>query len=979
MNNFLAPKGLVSLLVFFMVCSVAFAQTATPKGKIAGKVIDRKSGETLIGVAVKVEELSKGAVTDLDGKYVISVETGTYTIAVSYLGYETQKFSGVVVSAGQVANVDVALSESKSAASTKEVTITTVVKKGSVDLLLLDQKTANGVTSGISSELIKRTPDRTAADVLKRISGTSIQDNKFAIVRGLGDRYNSGMINGAPVPSTEPDRKAFNLELVPAPMIESIVISKSATPDQPGDFGGGLVQINTKDIPFSNSYYMQVGGGANSITTGNTYYQGTTSGTDWLGYDNGLRKLPSNLLNKEFTDNYSQTHGTSFSKNSAFLDNTRLFKNDFSANRTDAAPNTSFQFGTGLRIPLGKDDLGIVAAVSYAKNLRYSPISSQAYDGVASTDSARKTQDKAIYNFSNYKTTVNLGIVFNLSYKLGDATKFTFKNFLSQSSEDVTSIVNGYQNKNYDGATNYYADSVVTKNRIFFYSSNRLYSSQMSGEHLFPKTKIKIKVTGSLNNLYRTTPDFRKLLYTYSYQFGDKFYRFNDKESGIKLNQGEDSPNITTTSNKYFSDMNENGGSVNYFVEVPYTFLSNKQMLKVGGLWQQRQRTYSGRNFIYSIDKDFNPTDLYTYNRTSPDLIFAESSGKVVNIDTNRIFLKEGTRDYDDYNAGTSTRSYFVMSDNRFGKAHLVWGARIESFNMKLNSSNNGKPVRVNTLVTDVLPSANLTIEITPKLNLRASVANTVSRPEFREISPLVFFDVNYNSISLGNPDLKRTLISNYDIKLEYYPTDGETFSINPFYKAFLNPIEQFNEVAGGYRRLSYVNATSAANLGLELEARVNLGRISDKLSDLTVYGNYAWIKSTVDLTDSIGKALSVDGSRPLQGQSPYIFNAGIQYSNQKSGINALLSFNRIGRRIVFVARGSQDFIWENPRTIVDFSIGKTFFKKLQARLVIGDILHQNMVFYQDIDNSGDMTDSDVRAFTFRYGTSTSISINYTF
>jgi len=382
---------------------------------------------------------------------------------------------------------------------------------------------------------------------------------------------------------------------------------------------------------------------------------------------------------------------------------------------------------------------------------------------------------------------------------------------------------------------------------------------------------------------------------------------------------------------------------------------------------------------VYSIDKDLSTRSLITFSQKDPDEIFSVQNGTYKYLDTNKIFLKEGTRDYDDYNAGSTTKAAFGMMDFRLSKIHAIFGARVESFNMRLNSSNSGMPVAINTTVTDVLPSLNATYEITKELNLRGSVSKTVSRPEFREVAPLVFFDVNYNSISVGNPDLKRALITNYDLKLEYYPTDGETFSINPFLKSFQNPIEQFNEIAGGYRRLSFKNASSARNYGLELEARINLGRIKESLSDFTVYANYAWINSTVNLSDSVGKALSVSGDRPLQGQSPYIFNAGIQYSNQKTGINALLTLNRIGRRIIFISQAAQEHVWENPRTVLDFSLGKTFFKKLQARVVLGDILHQNLVYYQDINQNSKLDDEDIRAFSFKNGFTTSISINYTF
>jgi outer membrane receptor protein involved in Fe transport len=327
------------------------------------------------------------------------------------------------------------------------------------------------------------------------------------------------------------------------------------------------------------------------------------------------------------------------------------------------------------------------------------------------------------------------------------------------------------------------------------------------------------------------------------------------------------------------------------------------------------------------------------------------------------------------------------MLDNKItSRLRLIWGARVESYNQKISSEAQGAQQKVDTTVVDILPSVNVVYELTDKINVRASFAKTVSRPEFREFAQLAFYEVNANAIITGNPFLIRTQIYNYDLKFEWYPSAGQTFSVNPFYKYFVNPIENtVNPLQGGLRGFGYQNAPSAQSLGVEFEARFNIGALikaeqRSLWNRIGVFSNLALINSTVKLADPIAGQLDVVNSRPLQGQSPYVFNAGLNYNNIEKGFDVSVNANRVGRRIAYVANNNRFMIWENPRTVVDMSVSKTFKKKLQMKFIVGDLLAQDLVFYQDINKNGKYEKGqDVGFNVWKNGFTTTLSFTYNF
>ena len=949
-------KYLFSLLISMIVISVS-AQT----GRIGGKIIDKKTGEELIGVSVQIEGTSIGAATDFEGKFLINnVSAGTYNIVVSYISYKKKVLSGIEVKAKETAILNISLEEATK--ELNEIVIRGEVKKESANAVLIQQRNSVSVASGVSADLIKKTPDRTTADVIKRVSGASIQDNKFAVVRGLGDRYNMAFINGAPLASSESDRKAFSLDLIPAAVLDNMMIVKTATPDMPADFAGGFIQITTKDIPDEDQYTVGLSLGAHSLTTFKEGFSSqNASSTDWLGYDS-KRGIPSGVMKTEEGRNAA---------NSQLVDQTKLFDNNFKPTQESSiAPNVSFNMSGSKRFKSEHNEFGVLGAIAYSNNYRYTPF---VVNEPPLSDEQRsmdfKTADYKTYNYSNYRRSVNLGGVLNLSMKLGKNNKFSFKNLYTQNGEDQTIKRDGVQYVNH-AAPFVDQENKVFNDYLYQYQQSKMYTGQFTGEHFITASKIKVKYTLGYTAISRSLPDFKRLIYQADKQIGDTVY----PKPIVQLNPDANAftPNQT---GRFSSQLQENSPSAKYEVSVPFKMFK-KSEVKFGGFHQVRTRTFNARNFLFTYDNNnLDPSKYDVAGLQGPDSVFSSA-----NIASDLFFQRETTQGSDSYTASSRINAGFVMFDNKItNRFRMIWGARIEQFNQRVSSEAIGKKVDINKTVTDVLPSLNIIYELTENQNLRFSYSKTLSRPEFREFAPLAFYEVNYNSIIIGNDTLVRALIDNIDFKWEFFPSAAQTISVNPFYKRFTNPVEMIVVPNPSFRNFSYQNASSAENIGVEIETRLLLIGL-DKLAgtnifkDMTLYGNLALINSQVNLTNS-GAGLS---KRPLQGQSPYVFNMGVNYNNPKL-VDVAVNVNRVGRRIAFVGTSENQTIWENPRTVLDISLSKTLFKRLQAKFVVGDVFAQRLVFYHDLNKNGSFNEgTDADAFNYRYGRSFTIGLSYT-
>jgi outer membrane receptor protein involved in Fe transport len=445
----------------------------------------------------------------------------------------------------------------------------------------------------------------------------------------------------------------------------------------------------------------------------------------------------------------------------------------------------------------------------------------------------------------------------------------------------------------------------------------------------------------------------------------------------------------TAAGNMFWSNTKEQIYSAKYDLIIPFDTKNVKTEFKIGGMQQFRTRDFSARNLGFSRFKASGIAFDNSLLLLPEDQIFsAEHLGVMAN-GMGGFKLEEATKVSDSYQASSMLHAGFLMFDTKIKeKFRFVGGARIESYNQKFSYTEAGSNIdkTIDTTVVDILPSLNFIYSINKKMNVRLSYYKTLSRPEFRELAPFAFYNFAMDNILSGNTNLKRALIDNMDVRYELFPGAGQVFSVSGFYKYFKNPIELVNRTGvSGASELYYTNVSKVVNYGLELEYRIKLDAFAKGaskentfLSNTTLYTNLALINSKVDVSQIIG---SSSASRPLQGQSPFIVNAGLQYTEPKSNFTFSASYNVVGRRIYIVGNVQEPDVWENQRNVIDLQVSKSFLdKKLEVKLNVRDLLAQDLIFYQDINlNKKYDKDIDNRWQETTFGQTISLSLNYTF
>lgn len=932
------------------------ARAQEPTGKLSGKVLD-PNGQTIIGANVVVKGTTKGAVTDIDGKYVLTLPAGKYDIQISSLSFETKLFKDTEIKAGQIAVLNTTLAMANKNLS--EVVVEAKANRESAAAIVLEQKNSVVLFDGFSGEQIKRTPDRTTADVLKRVSGATIQDNSFVVVRGLPDRYNAVYINSSPLPSSEPDRKAFAFDIFPAVFLNDIKVIKTAMPSLTGEFAGGLIQVKTKDIPEKNFYQLSLGTTFNSITSFQPFLKSPGGKTDWLGVDDGYRQLPKGLAS---TEDF-KTPG--ILNNAAKAEQTKLFNNSFSAKRIESMmPGMNGQFSMGHNINLNpkskredtrtKNELGSVFALTYNRNVAYTDRQRNDYD---------LTGRIIQYKDDTYNINTMLGGIWNLAYiyakPSGFNNRISIKNMYNINSNDQSVLRTGQDLQN----------DFDVKAYAFQYTENKLWSSQISGEHYIPQGKIKLEWGGGYSNLTRLIPDYK--LVNYKRNLGDTTMPFRM--------QAQTQPSFFDQNGRFFSDMRDISYSGYFDFSIPVITGSVRHEIKAGFSAQTKSREFNARSFGYCIQTTlFNPA----ISSWAIDSIFDPR-----NISTSGYFLKESTTKADSYTSGSDTYAGYLQLEHAFfeNKLRAIWGARLESFTQRLSSftpQNEDIPIIIDTTKIDILPSINLIWGVNNKMNVRASFSQTVSRPEARELAPFQFFDFSNFLMVQGNQNLFRTKINNFDLRYEFYPMAGQLISVTGFYKQFNNPIEKTLENVGSFRLMSYRNVASSYSVGAEFEYRFNIASFynlfkkqnteSTFMNGFYFVGNLAIIRSVVDLTGVAG----IDEKRPMQGQSPFIINAGIQYNDTKHDWGFSAMYNISGRRIALVGNTDYPSFWETPRNVIDLQLSKTFWDKFEIRLNARDILANRIIWYQDTNGNRSFDkDTDNEMLNVRMGSQYSITL----
>lgn len=944
----------INTLLFVLLMSLQ----AIAGGKISGKVTDEKTGDPIIGATIIVQGTGKGTATDVDGRFMVDVAAGEYVVEIKYIGYMAKNVSDVVVKEGGVTELNATIAEDTKKQLT-EVVVKASMKKESINALYSIQKNSIAVSSGISADIIQRTPDKNTGEVLKRVSGASVKDGKYVVIRGLSDRYNLAMVNNALMPSTEPDKKAFSFDVIPSNLIDNIIINKTASADMPGDFAGGVVTVLTKDVPEKDFVNVGVSAGYNTQSTGKDFVSNERTGMSYLAFPGNTNALPSS-----FGKDAAYYNGLRNTNPQQQYDAAKSLPNSYKEVTTTAMPNTAINASVGKAVNFKNGDkFGAVVGLNLRNNQTVVP--EYVRGKYEATPRIHTYTTEKQYRYSS-----NVAALANFSYVTGKS-KISFKNLYNKIYDNTYYQREGYTTSNLQQIK---ASSSIPSER-------QVYNAQLEGEHAFGKRNIKATWNLNYSNLNAQQKDLRTAFYMRNVSFNQADEPVADETVPYEI--------VDRSCRRFFSKQNDNNYGGNANVTYPFKMFNQKQAVKAGYLYQYKTREFAARIFQYEPIGIALPHEL---GQASPYELFDNK-----NIGTpNGLFLREMTNNEDAYKAYGMLNAGYVMLDNAFSeKIRLTWGVRVESYaqTLKVNKSGGGTRTKEDVF-TDVLPSFNLSYSATEKSKFRLSGSRTVNRPEFREIAPFQFIDFENLWTIQGNEDLVRANITNVDFRYEYYPSAGEAITAGVFYKNFANPIEAKMDDQSNLDLLifTYKNAKSAYAAGVEVDVRKKMSFISDArwLENLIVGGNFSYIYSRVDASNIIGKTntIGTKTDRPLQGQSPYLINASVLYNMPKTGLAFSAMYNRIGQRIAIVGNASIPTTWENGRDVIDLQISKTVLKnKGEVKLTVGDLLNQHTTFYWNTDakdayKAGDSkvgNGNDQVFQQYKLGTTLTLGFNYRF
>lgn len=921
---------MAAALIFIITAFRAYA------ADIKGKVTDSTTGEPLIGATVQIDGTTKAAATDIDGLFAFSGldENANYTLTIKYISYKTKKIDGVRAET-QPQVIEIKLTPDEQ--TLNEITVTGVARKNTEIAVIQMTKSSPVIVSNVSAQEITKTQDTNAGEVIRRVPGVSLIDDKFVMVRGLSQRYNNVWINGGAVPSSEADSRAFSFDLIPSSQIDNMQIVKTPSPEYPADYTGGFITITTKDIPAENTAELSVGGNWNDITSFSDFKYAKGSGTDFLGFDSGMRGLNGGI----------NSTLNSIAGNGVDLLNNHL-NNDWRVRNMNPVGDLKLSGSLGRRWKLGDRQLGMIAAFNYSNEYRK-------YEDMQNNLFGVYDAEKDQSNYLRY----SVDDQYNHNVRLGAMLNFTLLSADGNSKYQLKNIFNQIGNDRYTWREGLSAQSDNENSAEYYYRSRTTYNGQITGKHTFALDELDWSASYSYAN--RNVPDRRR-------------YLINDAlEPGVMQLT---SPNDIS---REWTKLDEHIVSAAVNDKHDFKFGSFTPSLKFGAYGEYRTRKYTTRDFIYNWNAASNTLpDGFRQNDLSEMLSDESYFG------ADRLYLLEEQHMRNNYKGNNYLGAGYFAANIPLGNFNIYAGLRYEYDHMELitNTRDNAEsPFSHNYEYNDLFPSVNTTYKINDQHQLRLSYGKTVNRPEFREVSPSVFYDFDLASNVQGNTDLKPCYIQNVDFRYEFYPSKGEIISIAAFYKYFDSPIEWTYTVTGGTSLVySYMNAQRANNYGIELDIRKDLSFIG--LPGFSWSFNGALIKSRVKF-----EAGSKEEDRPMQGQSPYLVNTGLFYKNDKLQLDVALLYNRIGKRIIGVGRsegttsGNEALrvpdSYEMPRDVIDLSASKKFGNHWELKLSIRDLLAQKVYYKQFADvHYSNGTSREVEQITRAYKPGRNIGVS---
>jgi TonB-dependent receptor len=952
-------KKLLSL-AFFVYPFCAAAQT----GAIHGIVKDSRSKDALIGATILIEGTQLGVVSDAEGNFAIAnVPVGTHKIVLSYVSYKSKQIPNVRVEADSTTLINTELDE-------EGTVLLEVVVKGdratNTEVAVINEvKQLKPIAVGISSQQIQKSQDRDAAAAIRRIPGVSVVDNRFVMIRGLGSRYNSVLINDIITPSTEVDTRSFSFDLVSSNMLDRMIVYKSGSAELPGDFAGGVIKIYTKRRPDQQFTDVGLTLGYRAKTTLNHALTHTRSGANWLGLWGKDQQLPSSFPSSSGTFNRLNT-----AQRAAYA---RLLPNSWGVKQITAAPDVRLAVAMGNRFDIGEMRASNLTSVNYSNTNQQVDIDFNIYQNGLIANDVYET-----YKDANYSNQTRVGLVHNWSLWVSPLFTIEWKTLFNQLSSTETVVRQG--NRVVDGF-----DALAYSER---FENRSILTTQLAGEYT-RSDRTKMNWIAAYGYTGRWEPDWKRVRY-----------------QRMSATPGEDNVGTYRVAMPVDPNPVDVGRFYSKLGEQTFTFSSNgehsfgtpsareQDKFRFGVYGENKSRDYSARFYGYHAVADASAILSKDINSVFDPINFTGQAGG--------LSMKDGTKDIDSYHGSNTYVAAYVTGDFHVdSRSSMSAGFRAEINTQGLTTRVvNQNQTLVNNTIFSPLPLFNFTYHLTEQQNIRFSYSATVNRPEFRELAPYSYFDFNLLADIRGNATLKTATIQNVDAKWELFPSKNELISVTAFYKHFRNPIETFLIPTGSGLSYTFINARSAKNYGMEVEIRKGFTETaSPVLQDITLVANASWISSTIDLgarviaPDMSGATHSYDltglthRKRALANQSPYLLNGGIYYANDRTNWQANLLYNIFGQRIFAVGNRENPTIYEMPRHVIDLNISKKFTRNLELRFGIQDVLNQPARFAQDFNGDGkigkdvtsEISRADQNVRTFKKGSYFTIAAAYTF
>lgn len=890
-------KFVLIVLSFFLVQFV-FAQ----KGEVTGKLIDVEFQDTIAFANILVKGSTTGTTTDFDGIYTLSLDEGTYTLVFSYLGYKTVEITDVIIKASEVATVNVNMETL--AEGLDEVVVSVSVRKNTETAVLGIQKKAVNVLDGISAETFRKSGSSNVASAIKTVPGVSVQGGKYVYVRGLGDRYTKSILNGVDIPGLDPDRNTIQLDIFPTNIIDNVLVLKSSSADLPADFTGGMVNIITKDYPTKKEYSFSVSGTYNpNMHFNNNYLNYEGSGTDFLGFDDGLREVPINR---------NQDIPNTFDFDSRLTTITKQFSSVLSAMRANSGIDYSTGFTMGNQYIVGKEEtnrIGFLASVSYKNTTTY-------YED-AENNFYRRNADKSIFELETDRT--QIGDLGKKNILVSGLLGTSFKTERSKYKLNLLHLQNGESSAGVFSQTLNFSDFINFAKDNIEYTQRSIINALLTGKHTSENT--------SWTTEWALSPTLSKIQ--------DKDVRttsFQVEDGILSIPQNNQPKRI-------WRDLEEINGVAKLDLTKKYQLSEKDAKIKFGAYGAYKTRDFSILNF--EIQTSNLPTS--NYNGVADNILREENLWTVANnsgshIDPD-ISVSEPANTYE---AVQQNIAGYVSNEFKIGsKLRTVLGLRMEKFESRYTGQDNkdiNDPEKVifddETIIDkfDLFPTANLIYELTKKTNLRGSYARTTARPSFKEASIAKIFDPLSNNTFIGNIDLEPTYVNNFDIRAEWFGENAELIALSGFYKSFKDPIEltYFESSTDNFQPQ---NLGDANVIGIEVELRKNLGFVSEALSNFSFNVNTSIIKSTQIYSEQernlrtlgLRDGQTLGNDRELQGQSPFLINTGLNYEGEENSLQIGLFYNVQGKTLQVVGNGFVPDVFTLPYNNLNFNLTKTF------------------------------------------------------